>query len=189
MQLLAVGAQFVIAVEHQHVLDDQAVGLAGVNILAHIAGPGGGPVHDPQVLIGSVYQLAPAGLVQTKDQIAVLVLVGGLNGGSVAGNDSLIVNGDVEASVFGLGNEPGGALGGVGVGIDADGVAVVGFHAVPAGRGGVVRGGGRLAGIGGRTGVNGRVVVLLSAGGQGQDHDQGKQECKRLFHRFVSFSS
>ena len=84
VELRAVGAQLVIPVEHQHVLDDQAVGLAGVDILAHVARPGGGPVHNLQVLIGAVHQLAPAGLVQTEDQIAVLVLVGGLDGGGVA---------------------------------------------------------------------------------------------------------
>ena len=124
-QGFAVGAQLVGAVEHQHVLDDQAVGLAVVLVLAHFVGPGGGPVHHLEVLVGAVDQLGPAGLVQTEDDVAVLVLIGGLDGGGVAGDDAVVIQRDGEASGLGGILQPGGALGGVGVGVDADGVAAV----------------------------------------------------------------
>ena len=120
---LALGAQLVVAVEHQDVLDDQAVGLAVELVRAHLVGPGGGPVHHGQVLIGAVHQLGPAHLVQAEDDVGVLVLVGGLHGGGVAGDDGVVVQGDGEAGLLGGVDQPGHALGGVGVGVDADGVA------------------------------------------------------------------
>ena len=119
---LAVGAQLVVAVEHQDVLDDQAVGLAVKLVVPHLVGPGGLPVHDLEVLILAVDQLAPADLVQAEDDVGVLVLIGGLHGGSVAGDDGVVVQRDGEARFLGGFHQPGHALGGVGVGIDADGV-------------------------------------------------------------------
>ena len=128
VQLGAVGAQFVVAVQHQHVLDDQTVGLAVILVFAHFFGPVGVPVHDGQVLVGAVDDLRPAGLVQAEQDVAVLVLIGSLDGGGVAGDDGVVVNADGEAGVLGLVDQPVGALGGVGVGVDADGIAGVVFR-------------------------------------------------------------
>ena len=120
VQCLALGAQLVVAVQHQYVLDDQAVGLAVILVSAHLVGPGGGPVHHGQVVIGAVHQLGPADLVQAEDDVGVLVLVGGLNGGSVAGDDGVVVQGDGEAGVSRGIHQPCHALGGIGIGVDAD---------------------------------------------------------------------
>ena len=159
MQSLAVGAQLIGTVQHQHVLDDQTVGSAGISILADLISPGGRPFHQGQVLVGAVDDLAPAGLVQTEQDVAVLVLVGSLDGGGITGDDGVIVNADGEAGVLGFLNEPGGALGGVGVGIDADGVAGVVLDLfLIVGRLGRVR------------------SLLLAAGDKAEDHDGGKQE-------------
>ena len=122
VQLFAVGAELVVTVEHQDVLDDKAIGLAVILVLANLVGPGGSPVDDGQVLIGAVNQLAPAGLVQAEDQVAVLVLIGGLDSGGITRDDGVIVNADGEACGLGLVNEPGGTFSRVGVRIDADGV-------------------------------------------------------------------
>ena len=205
VELRAVGAQLVGAVEHQHVLDDKAVGLTGVDVLAHLSGPGGGPVHQLQVLVGAARHLAPAGLVEAEEDVAVLVLVGGLDGGGVAGDDGVVVNGDGEAGVSGLVDEPSGALGGVGVGVDADGVA--GVVLVPAVGGGGIGGLGRLGGggisgsgvggllsiagglvglliTGGLLGIAGGVVLAAAAGQQGANHRQGEEQCNESFLHF-----
>ena len=123
VELGAVGAQIVVPIEHEDVLDDDAVGLAVILVLTDLIGPGGGPIHNLQVLVLAVDQLAPAGLVETEDQIAVLVLVGGLHGGAVAGIDLIGVQADGEAGLLGLFDQPVHTLGGVGVGIDPDGIA------------------------------------------------------------------
>ena len=102
--------------------------LAVVLVFANLGCPGGSPVNDGQVLVLAVNNLAPTGLVQTEQDVAVLVLVGGLDGGGIAGDDSLIVDGDGEAGILGLVDQPGDALSGVGVGIDADVCRVVNVH-------------------------------------------------------------
>ena len=123
VERFAVRALVVIAVEHQHVLHDEAIRLAGVNVLADFVRPRRRPVHHLQVLIGAVDQLRPAGFVQTKDDVAVLAFVCLLDSGVVAGDDGVIVDGDAEARFFGGIEQPVHALGGVGVGVDADGIA------------------------------------------------------------------
>ena len=163
MQSLAVGAKLIVAVQHQHVLDDQTVGSAGIDILAHLIGPSGRPVHQGQVLVGAVDHLAPAGLVQTEQDVAVLVLVGSLNGGGITGDDAVIVDGDGEAGVLGGVDEPSGALGGVGVGVDADGITGI-----------ILDIGGIIAAIFGGG--------LVAAGHQAQSHDQRQQKSNKLFH-------
>ena len=163
MQGLTVGAQLIGTVQHQHVLDDQTVGSAGIGILTHLIGPGRSPVHQGQVLVGAVDHLAPAGLVQTEQDVAVLVLVGSLDGGGITGDDAVVVNGHGEAGVLGSVHQPGGALRGVGVGVDADGIT------------------GIILGIGGTlTAVIGG--GLVAAGHQAQSHDQRQQESSKLFH-------
>ena len=159
VELLAVGAELVVAVEHQNVLDDEAVGRAGIGVLADLTCPGGSPVNELEVLVNAVDDLTPAGLVEAEEDVAVLVLIGGLDGGGITGDDGVIVNADGEAGVLGFLNEPGGALGGVGVGIDADGVAGVVLDLfLIIGRLGRVR------------------SLLLAAGDKAEDHDGGKQE-------------
>ena len=123
VQLLALGAQIVVAVEHQDVLDDQAVGQAVILVDADLVCPGRRPVDELQVLVGAADDLSPAGLVETEEDIAVFLLVGCLDGGRVAGDDGVIVHRDGESSRLGLVLQPGRALGGVGVGVDADGNA------------------------------------------------------------------
>ena len=153
VQLLAVGAEFVVAIEHQDVLDDKAVGLSVVLVFADLVSPGGCPVDQGQVLISTVDQLAPAGFIQAEDQVAVLLLVGGLDSSRVTGDDGVVVNADGEAGFLGLIDKPGGALGGVGVGVDADGVA--GIILIRRKRGGA---------------------------GNRKDHNQRQKQCESLFH-------
>ena len=123
VERFAIRAPVVSAVEHQHVLHDEAIRLAGVNVLADFVRPRRRPVHHLQVLIGAVDQLRPAGFVQTKDDVAVLAFVCLLDSGVVAGDDGVIVDGDAEARFLGGIEQPVHALGGVGVGVDADGIA------------------------------------------------------------------
>ena len=165
MELLAVGAQLIVPIEHQDVLDDNAVGFAVILESADFLSPGRRPVHDLQVLILTVDQLAPAGLVQTEDQIAVFVLVGGLDGGGVAGIDFVGVQADGEAGFLGFLDQPGHTLGGVGVGIDPDGIAGVILLLLS-------------LGLGGLFGLRG----LLSAGDDGQHHDESQHKCKNFLH-------
>ena len=168
VQRLAVGAQFIVAVQHQHVLDDQTVGSAGIGILADLIGPGGRPVHQRQVLVGAVDDLAPAGLVQTEQDVAVLVLIGSLNGSGITGDDAVVIDGHGKAGILGGVDQPGGALGGVGVGVDADGIAGI-----------ILDIGGLLAAVIGGS--------LVAAGYQAQSHDQRQQESSDLFHSRFSF--
>ena len=168
VQSLAVGAQLIGTVQHQHVLDDQTVGSAGISILADLISPGGRPFHQGQVLVGAVDDLAPAGLVQTEQDVAVLVLVGSLDGGGITGDDAVVVDGHGEAGVLGGVDQPGGALGGVGVGVDADGIAGI-----------ILDIGGILAAV-----ISGS---LVAAGHQAQSHDQRQQESSKLFHSRFSF--
>ena len=123
VQSLAVGAELIGTVKHQDVLDNKAVSRAGVCVLTDFGCPGGSPVDQFEVLIGAADDLAPAGLVQTEEDVAVLVLICGLDGCGVTGDDAVVIDGDGEARFLSLVNEPSGAFGGVGVGVDADGVA------------------------------------------------------------------
>ena len=123
VELLTVGTELVGAVEHQDVLNDNAVGLAVILEFADLIGPGRSPVGDLEVFIFAVDELAPAGLVQTEDQVAVFLLVGSLNSSSVTGDDAVVIDADGEAGFLCLLDQPGGALGGVGVGVNPDGIA------------------------------------------------------------------
>ena len=124
VELVAVGAEFVVAVEHQHVLDHDAVGFAVVFEVAHFISPSGSPIGDFQVFIGAADDLAPAGFVQAEQDVAVFVFIGGLHGGGVAGDNGVVIDGDGEARFLGGVDQPVHALGGVGVGINADGVVL-----------------------------------------------------------------
>ena len=178
VQLLALGAQIIGTVEHQDVLDDQTVGIAGIGILAHLCCPGGSPLGELQVLILTGNHLAPAGLVQAEQDVAVLVLVGGLDGGGVAGDDGVVVNGDGEAGILGFVDQPGGALGGVGVGVDADCVAGI----ILFGLGGSLGGSGD-GGIGGL--LSGR-LLRICAGSQGQHHAHSQKQNEQFLHMLPS---
>ena len=159
VQLFALGAQLVGAVQHQDVLDDNAVGLAVILEFADLVRPGRSPVDDLQVLVLAVDQLAPAGLVQTENQVAVLVLVGGLDSGGITRDDAVVVDADGEAGFLGLLNQPGGTLGGVGVGVNPDGVS------------GIVR-----------------IVVRRGCHAERQDHAQRQRQSKNLLHVVSSCS-
>ena len=115
MQLLSVGAELIVAVEHQYILNDDAVGLTVILVLAYLIGPVGGEGNELEVLVLTVNDLAPAGLIQAEDQVAVLLLVGGLHSSGVAGDDFVGIKADVEASLLCLVYKPGYALGGVGI--------------------------------------------------------------------------
>ena len=180
VQLFAVGAELVGTVEHEDVLDDEAVGLAIILVFADFFRPGRSPVNEGQVLVDAVHDLAPAGLVQTEEDVAVLLLVGSLDGGRVAGDDAVVVNADGEAGFLRLVHEPRGALGGVGVGVDADGVAGV-----------ILRGFGLNGLLGGRfrrgfRRLGGRSLGLGAAGSQREDHDQSQNESKCFLHGLSS---
>ena len=126
VELFSVCAEFVVAVEHQNILDHEAVGLSGIGVVSDFFGPGGRPVGNLQILILAVDQLGPTGLVQAEDQVAVLVLVGSLNGGGISGDDGVVIDGDIEAGFLGRVDQPGRPLAGIGVGINADGVVACG---------------------------------------------------------------
>ena len=113
VQFFTVSAKLIITVEHQDVLNDNAVGLAGIDKLADVTGPGRSPVDNAQIFIFTVDKLAPAGLIQTEDQVTVFVLIGGLNGGSITGDDAVVVNADGKAGFLGFLDKPGGTLGGI----------------------------------------------------------------------------
>ena len=171
VQFFSVSTELIVAVEHQDILNDDAVGLAGIDKLADVTGPGRGPVDNAQIFIFTIDKLAPAGLVQTEDQVTVFVLVGGLNGGSITGDDAVVVDADGKAGFLGFLDEPGGALGGIGVGIDPDGITGVihiffrGFCV------GFRRCGFDLSRCGG-----------LAAGNQSNDHAESQKQCEILFH-------
>ncbi len=170
VQRFAVGAQLVGAVKHQDVLDDQTVGSAGVSVLADLVSPGGSPVNELEVFIFALDDLTPASLVKAEEDIAVLILVGGLDSGGITGDNAVIINADGKARVLGLIYEPSGALGGVGVRVNTDSVA------------GIVLLGGRLLCGGLALSGGGRLFSLLAAGAQSKHHCQSEKQRKVLFH-------
>ena len=182
VQSLAIGAVFIGTVQHQDVLDNQTVGLAVVLVLANSLSPGGSPVNDGQVLVLAVHDLSPTGLVQTKQDVAVLVLVGSLDGSSVTGDNGVVIDGNSEAGFLGFLNQPQRTLGGVGVGVNTDGVAgvVLDFlHRLGFRNGSFGFHNGRFAGT-----VKCGTFVLVGAGNQTQNHGQSQQQSKQFLHNF-----
>ena len=92
VQFLTLGAQLIVAVKHQNVLDNQAVGQPVILIIADLVRPGGCPVDQFQVLVGAAHHLAPAGLIEAEEDVAVLLFIGGLNGSRIAGDNGVIVH-------------------------------------------------------------------------------------------------
>ena len=123
VKFYAIGAELVVAVQHQDVLDNQTIGLAIILEGANLVCPGRSPVSNLDVLIGAANQLAPAGLIQTKDQVSILVLVSSLHSSGIAVKNRVVINADAEAGLLGLFLQVVHALDRVGVGVNADGVA------------------------------------------------------------------
>ena len=103
-QLLAVGAELVVTVQHQNVLNNQTICSIRIGVFANLIGPGRGPPDKLQILINTVYNLTPAGFVQAEQDVSILVLVGSLDGSGITGDNTVIIQRDGESCVLGLVN-------------------------------------------------------------------------------------
>ena len=110
VKLFAVGAELVITVEHQNVLDNNAPCFSVILVLTDLVCPGRRPVNNGEVFILAVDQLAPAGLIQAENQVAVFVFIGSLYSSRITGNNRVVIDADVKPCCFGFVNEPCGTL-------------------------------------------------------------------------------